>query len=369
MSDADSKENEEEVKPVETEAAESVVDENGPVNVDHQDNDLDLKTVKKFIIGSFVVTLVFFVLMLIVLKFYKNDFEEERGVATEETRQIPGKDDSLLQTRPLMDLAEYNQAEEVRLTTAGTEEGTTVIPVEAAKELMLSEHAFPTAATTSQEEKEAVVDVRKEKEVAKTGPETSATAAAPAEVPATQENAVEEEAEPAPDPAMVAAGKTLWKTNCLVCHSGTKTAIGPNIEKAYGSMRKLENHDPILMDTAYIINSLNNPAEHIAKGYPPVMTSFKESLPDDQKAKLAAYLQSQGKPIMKAKPKPIATAVPAPVVKPTAVPTAAPAVEAPEVPEVKPTAVPATPAAPVAPEKPAAPAPEKGKASSGVIFI
>ncbi len=365
MSDADSKENEEEVKPVETEAAEPAVDENGPVNTDHQDNDLDLVTVKKFIVGSFVVTIAFFILMLIVLKFYKNDFEDERGVATEEARQIPEKKDALLQTQPLMDLEEYNHIEDSRLSTTGTEEGTTVIPVEAAKELMLSENAFPTAAATSEKE-EAVVDVRSEEEAADVALVEAPVAPAAPAAPVAEETEVVE-TETAPDPAMVAAGKTLWKANCTVCHSGTKTAIGPNIEKAYGSMRKLEKHDPILMDTAYIINSLNNPTEHIAKGYPPVMSSFKEQFSDEEKSQLAAYLQSQGKPIVKAKPKPVATAVPAPVVKPTAVPTVEPAVEeAPVVPEAKPTAV---PAAPVAPEAPAAPAPEKAKETNGVIFI
>ncbi len=369
MSDAESKKDEtpadhspEEV--IESPAvAETEADENGPVNVGSEDKDLDLVTVKKFIVVSFAVTIAVFILMLIVLRFFKTDFEADRGVATAETRQIPTKDDALLQTQPLMDLAEYNALEATRLNTTTNAIEHAVIPVEAAKQLMLQENAFPTP------EKSAEV-VHVETQVAESQVAEAVAEVAPvapvASVPVVDAVPVVEEAPL--DPAMVAAGKVIWETQCMAaCHTGKKGAIATNIQKAFGTMRQLENHEPILMDTDYIINSLSNPMEHIAKGYPPVMMSFKETLSQEQKEQVAAYLQSQGKPIVKPTPVPVPTAVPAPVIAPTAVP-------APVAPE--PTAVPAPvieqPAAPVVPEAPAptpAPAPEKPAAPPGVIFV
>lgn len=402
MSDAETKKDETAAdhspdEAVETAAAaETPVDENGPVNVGHQDNDLDLKTVKKFIISSLAVTLGAFIVMLIVLKFFKSGFEAERGVATAETRQIPSKDDAILQTQPLMDLAEYNALEESRMNTTTDAGEHAVIPVAAAKQLMLQENAFPTptkakethsesqVASVSEPVAEVAVMASAVAPVAPTAPAVSAapTAAAVSAAPAVPPPAMVMVEESAPlDPQMVAAGKIIWETQCMVCHTGKKGAIGPNIQKAFGSMRQLENHEPILMDTAYVINSMNNPMEHVAKGYSPVMMSFKESLTQEKKEQVAAYLQSQGKPIMKAVPAPTAVPTPAavPAPAPTAVPASAPTVEptaapapiAPAPTAVPPPAIeqPAPPAAPAAPADPEAPAPGKPDVPPGVIFV
>jgi cytochrome c2 len=161
---------------------------------------------------------------------------------------------------------------------------------------------------------------------------------------------------------MVAAGKKIWDVQCMAaCHTGKKGAIGPNIQKAFGTMRKLENHEPILMDEWYVINSLNNPMEHIAKGYMPVMMSFKQTLKDEDKKAVAAYLRSEGKEIMVPAPEPeIAAepeAVPASAEKSAAVEqTSAPA-PAPAPRERRPVSEPAAAPAEKAPA-PAAPAPE-----------
>ncbi|WFB37012.1 cytochrome c [Kiritimatiellota bacterium B12222] len=374
MSDADSNKNEDDVKTEtpETVVEETVVDENGPVNVGHQDNDLDLKTVKKFIIASFAVTILFFIIMLIVVNFYKSGFEKERGVASIEDRQIPTKADSILQTKPLEDLAEYNELEATRLNTTTNAVDHAVIPIEAAKQLMLAENAFPAVEPNEQEEEVATPMVVVASESVASVEHAPAAVAAPAAPSVQAVAAAPSPAAPVLDPAMVSAGKVIWETQCMAaCHTGKKGAIGPNIQKAFGSMRKLENHDPILMDEEYILNSLNNPASQIAKGYPPVMMSFKEMLTDEQKAQVIAYLTSMGKPIVKATPVPTpvpaAVSTPAPVaeevkaVEPVQVPVTKPALE--EVPaEATPQAPAPTPAA--QPEAPKAP-----QATDGIIFV
>jgi cytochrome c oxidase subunit 2 len=89
------------------------------------------------------------------------------------------------------------------------------------------------------------------------------------------------------------AGKQVWDTNCAAaCHTGKPGAIGPNIEHKFGTMRQLEGGDEILMDENYVRNSMLNPNDHIAKGYPAAMSAFKGVLNNSQMNQVVAYLKS-----------------------------------------------------------------------------
>ncbi|MGA0332889.1 MAG: cytochrome c oxidase subunit II [Kiritimatiellia bacterium] len=93
------------------------------------------------------------------------------------------------------------------------------------------------------------------------------------------------------DPAE--AGKQIFQANCMVCHNGKPGAIGPNMVNKFGTMRQLEDGSEILMDENYVRNSMINPNEHIAKGYPAAMTAFKGTLTPKQMNQVIAYLKSQ----------------------------------------------------------------------------
>jgi cytochrome c oxidase subunit 2 len=94
----------------------------------------------------------------------------------------------------------------------------------------------------------------------------------------------------------VEAGKEIFLTYCAAaCHTGKPGAIGPNVVDKFGSMRELENGGPTLMDENYVRNSMQNPNEHIAKGYSPAMNSFKGVLSPTQMNQVIAYLKSQAK--------------------------------------------------------------------------
>lgn len=359
------------------------MDQENSVHTDFKDTDIDLKTVKKFVIGSFAVTLGVFVLMLVVHRFYKKAFTSERGVAVAEERQIPGKDDALLQTQPLVERQEYFDTEEAKLTMTTNAVEHAVIPVESAKKLMMEEKAFstPEPAKTASTLSPMVAPPGESVEMADMEPEKSATAteqapaaasyAEPKMAMATSSPRMVPKYPNPPDPALVEAGKKIWDVQCMAaCHTGKKGAIGPNIHKAWGTMRQLEGGDEILMDEYYVINSMNNPMEHVAKGYMPVMMSFKQSISDQDKKAVAAYLRSQGKEIMVPAPEPepapapsvaeTAPAAAAPAEEPAAT-AAEPAVSAPAKPEAAPKPAP-VPAAPAAPAPTPAPAP-------GPIFV
>jgi len=372
MSESDTPEEENvSVPPETTETAaaaepEAKADPNGPVNTDYTDSDIELGVVKKFVLGSFAVCLVFFVIMLVVHRMYRGANIEEKGVATTEERQIPGKDDALLQTLPLEDKAEYLAHEAALLNTKTNAGVHAVIPVESAKQLMLEE-GFPHSQVAEQE---PIPEASAEPPAAEQAVEV-AVAPAPAMAPAPAPAA------PTLDPAMVAAGKVIWETQCMAaCHTGKRGAIAPNIQKAFGTMRKLEGGEEILMDTDYVINSLNNPNQHIAKGYMPVMMSFKENLTDLQKQQVAAYLQSQGKPIPVPTPVPVVepapvVAEPAPAVEPVAeaAPVAEPVPAAPVAPVAPAPIAPPAPAPTPVPAPPAAPTPAPVTPPPGTIFV
>jgi cytochrome c2 len=383
MSESDKpEENNEAQEPIVFEGGESETksghgahpEDNGPVNEDSTDSDIDLQTVKKFIVISFALTIGFFIMMLIVQRFLSNGFKEERGVATAETRQIPGKDDALLQTMPLEDKKAYDDLEAQRLNTLTNAMDHAVIPVESAKELMLKE-GFAHAEPKAEETNPVVTFVESEETAEPAMSMVEPTMAAVAEASAPE--AVEpEEFTPALDPAMVAAGKKIWEAQCMAaCHTGKRGAIGPNIQNAFGTMRKLEGGKEILMDEDYVINSLNNPNDHIAKGYMPVMMAFKGILTDEQKHQVAAYLASEGKVIPKPTPvptpKPVVvpepTAIPAPqpVATPVPAPVATPAPVVPATPVITPVPTPS----PAAPKATPVPAPVKPAAPEGTIFV
>lgn len=94
------------------------------------------------------------------------------------------------------------------------------------------------------------------------------------------------------DPAV--AGKDIWDTNCaMACHTGKAGSIAPHILNKFGTIRQLEGGEEILMDDYYVRNSMNNPNEHIAKGYPAAMSAFKGVLSPQQMSQVIAYLKSQ----------------------------------------------------------------------------
>lgn len=360
-------------------------DPNGPVNTDYQDTDIHLNTVKKFVAASFAVTLGFFVLMLIVHRFYKRDYAEERGVATPEGRQIPGKDDSLLQTDELEDLEAYQAREEERLNTTTNAMAHAVIPVESAKKLMMRE-GFPNSQVAMDGE-EPSAEAPEEDAGASGGTPMVAKADSGSTSPGMSASASKDSSSaseprtlavatrPTDDPAFVTAGEKIWKQQCMAaCHTGKRGAIGPNIEKAYGSMRQLENGEEILMDEAYVINSMNHPKMHIAKGYMPVMNSFQDLLTETQKKQVAAYLRSQGKPIPVAQPEPEPEPAPKEMTAPKEMaekpaPMAEPMEKAEPEPEGKPEPKPQPTPAPAVPAPAPEPEPKQPKGPPGTIFV
>ena len=91
----------------------------------------------------------------------------------------------------------------------------------------------------------------------------------------------------------VAAGKIVVERNaCAACHSidGTKN-VGPTWLGLYGSTESMTDGSSLVVDDAYIAESIRNPSLKIVAGYDNAMTPY-DFLSDDEINALIAYIKT-----------------------------------------------------------------------------
>jgi len=89
-------------------------------------------------------------------------------------------------------------------------------------------------------------------------------------------------------------GKIQYERNgCSTCHSvdGSKSK-GPSWKGIWHKMEELNNGTTVLVDEAYVRESMLYPQAKIVKGFEPIMPSFNNLLRDNQIKGLIAYIQS-----------------------------------------------------------------------------
>ncbi|REJ31938.1 MAG: hypothetical protein DIU83_10285 [Bacillota bacterium] len=111
--------------------------------------------------------------------------------------------------------------------------------------------------------------------------------------------------QPAPEPlrpasevqlsALAQRGAELFdQRGCATCHSTDGSAsIGPTVRGVWGSQRELEDGSVVLVDEAYVRESIVDPQAKIAKGYLPAMASYAW-LPEDEIDALVAFFREMG---------------------------------------------------------------------------
>jgi cytochrome c oxidase subunit II len=80
--------------------------------------------------------------------------------------------------------------------------------------------------------------------------------------------------------------------DCASCHESGRRQRCPNLGGLYGTQVALENGQSVLFDEAYIRESILDPRAKIAKGFPPVMPTFRGQLSEEQILALIAYIKS-----------------------------------------------------------------------------
>ena len=71
---------------------------------------------------------------------------------------------------------------------------------------------------------------------------------------------------------------------------------GPSLVGAFGRDEKLSTGQTVLIDDAYIRESILSPQAKIVAGYQPLMPTFKGLVTEEQILQLIAYIKSIGGP-------------------------------------------------------------------------
>src|ERR1700724_2896919 len=87
-------------------------------------------------------------------------------------------------------------------------------------------------------------------------------------------------------------GERLFASmGCNACHSGSAVARGPNLAGVYGSKLQLTNGSQVLVNDAYLRDSILNPSQHITAGYAPIMPTYQGQISEDGLTDLVEYIK------------------------------------------------------------------------------
>jgi cytochrome c oxidase subunit 2 len=89
-------------------------------------------------------------------------------------------------------------------------------------------------------------------------------------------------------------GQKLFKDMaCNACHSVDGTLkLGPTLKNQFGKEILHTDGTVMIIDVAYIRESLMDPLKHIAEGYTPIMPSYKPVLNDEDIENIIAYIKA-----------------------------------------------------------------------------
>ena len=79
---------------------------------------------------------------------------------------------------------------------------------------------------------------------------------------------------------------------CNACHSGNAAARGPSLANVYGSKLALSDGSQVLVDDAYLRESILNPSQHITAGYAPIMPTYQGQISEEGLIDLVEYLKT-----------------------------------------------------------------------------
>jgi cytochrome c oxidase subunit II len=94
---------------------------------------------------------------------------------------------------------------------------------------------------------------------------------------------------------MADAGAQLFQSlACDTCHLDTGQGKGPVLKGAYGKPVELEGGGSVVMDDAYLRESILTPTAKVVRGFQPLMPPFQGLVSEEQLLQLIAYVKSLG---------------------------------------------------------------------------
>jgi cytochrome c oxidase subunit 2 len=95
----------------------------------------------------------------------------------------------------------------------------------------------------------------------------------------------------------IAAGEKLFRDlACNSCHLPDSKGRGPSLTGLFGKPVELQGGGTVVVDEAYIRESIVNPQAKIVAGYQPLMPTFQGLVTEEQLLQLVAYLRSLSTP-------------------------------------------------------------------------
>jgi cytochrome c oxidase subunit 2 len=102
----------------------------------------------------------------------------------------------------------------------------------------------------------------------------------------------------------VQAGEKLFtQFDCANCHESGRLRRGPVLGGLFGREVPLQDGRMVLFDETYIRESILDPRAKIARGFPPIMPTFRGQLTEEQIIAIIAYIKSLS-PVPAASPAP-----------------------------------------------------------------
>jgi cytochrome c oxidase subunit 2 len=88
-------------------------------------------------------------------------------------------------------------------------------------------------------------------------------------------------------------GERLFASmGCNACHSGNAAARGPNLAGVYGSKLTLTDGSQVLVNDAYLRDSILNPSQHVTAGFAPIMPTYQGQISEDGLIDLVEYIKN-----------------------------------------------------------------------------
>ncbi|MBN1991110.1 MAG: cytochrome c oxidase subunit II [Anaerolineae bacterium] len=97
----------------------------------------------------------------------------------------------------------------------------------------------------------------------------------------------------AEDESMADAGQRLFQQRgCMACHNDSPNSIGPNLAGTFGEPVQLTSGETIMVDEAYLLESIRKPQEKVVAGYAPLMPTYQGILTEQEILQLVEYIKS-----------------------------------------------------------------------------
>ena len=88
-------------------------------------------------------------------------------------------------------------------------------------------------------------------------------------------------------------GERLFNSlGCNACHAGNAAGRGPSLAGVYGSKLQEANGTQVLVNDAYLRDTILNPSQHVTAGYAPIMPTYQGQVSEDGLIDLVEYIKN-----------------------------------------------------------------------------